>query len=140
MHEHPTGPAGTPRCALARPGARMAAVSWPGPQSCRGKEPAVSQAPVAVSQRVMRAPLRAVPRASRRPPWPYRERTGCRIVGANRPCRRQSCRVAALRARVSRPAPCAPSLPSFLATIQYFVLQPKTSQPKPLSHDTNFVS
>ena len=82
----------------------MASVSWPGPRPCRGKEPALSQAPVAVSQRVTRAPLRAMPRASRKPPWPNRERTGCRIVGANRPCRRPSCRVAALLARVSRPS------------------------------------
>ena len=30
MHKHLASPAGTPRCALARPGARMAAVSWQG--------------------------------------------------------------------------------------------------------------
>ena len=56
------------------------------------------------------APLRALPSACRRPPWPYRERTSCRIVGASRPCSKLSYRVAALRARVSRPssrAPCA---------------------------------
>ena len=66
MHEHPAGPAGTPRCALARPGARMVAVSWSGPQPCRGKGPAVSQAPVAVSQRPCRTPS-ALPPAPQRP-------------------------------------------------------------------------
>ena len=43
MHKHPASPAGTPRSALARPGARMAAVSWPCPQPCRGKGSTVSQ-------------------------------------------------------------------------------------------------
>ena len=54
-------------------------------------------------------------------------------------------RVAALRARVPLPsarahqpsAPArAPAAPSCLATIQYFVLQPNSSQTKHLSHDT----
>ena len=38
MHEHPAGPTGTPRCALARPGMRMAARGW----LYRGQVPAVS--------------------------------------------------------------------------------------------------
>ena len=65
MHKHPAGPAGTSRCALARLGARMAAVSWSGPRPCRGKEPALSQAPVAVSQHPCRMP-RAHPLAPQR--------------------------------------------------------------------------
>ena len=56
VREHPVSPAGTPRCALARPGARMGAVSWPGPRPCRGKGPVVSQALVVVSQRLCRTP------------------------------------------------------------------------------------
>ena len=41
MHEHPTGPAGTPRCALAHPGARMAMRE----RSYRGPRGAVSWVP-----------------------------------------------------------------------------------------------
>ena len=50
MHKHPATPAGMPRCALACPGARIAAVSWPCPRPCRGKGSAMSQASMAVSQ------------------------------------------------------------------------------------------
>ena len=91
VQEHPAGPTGTPRCAQAHPGARMAVVSWPGPRPCRGKGPTVSQALVAVSQRPCRTP-HALPPAPQRPsasacspsapaarPAPYR---GCVCVQA----------------------------------------------------------
>ena len=111
VHEHPTGPTGTPRCALARPGARMAVRG----RTYRGRVPAVS--------------------------WPG---TG-RIVGASVPCRGCQPAVSQRSARAClAPGPSTrapqPNLPSYLATIQYFVLQPNSSQTKHLSHDTNFVS
>ena len=97
MHKHPASPAGTPRCALARPGARMAVVSWSCPRPCRAKGPAVSQACVAVSQLQCRSP-RAHPPAPQLPalaparparslaqpivrPAPYRGRPAGRIAG-----------------------------------------------------------
>ena len=58
MHKHPASPAGTPRCALACPGARTAAVSWPCPQPCRGKGPAVSQQQCRSSRAHLLAPQR----------------------------------------------------------------------------------
>ena len=61
MHKHPASPAGTPRSALARPGARMAAVSWPCPQPCRGKGPAVSQQQCRSSRAHPPAPQRPAP-------------------------------------------------------------------------------
>ena len=75
---------GTPRHAHAWPYRGQA---WP----CRGRGPLPYRSP----SRRFAAPLRAVPRtpaclalrscascrACRRPPWPYREHTSCRIVG-----------------------------------------------------------
>ena len=61
MHKHPASPAGTPRSALACPGARMAAVSWPCPQPCRGKGPAVSQQQCRSSRAHPPAPQRPAP-------------------------------------------------------------------------------
>ena len=100
VHDHPTGPTGTPRCAQERPSGHMCAVSWPGPQPCRGKGPAVTQALVAVSQPPLARPC-AVPRAMprvyalscRAPRLSYRGPSG-RVVGAGcapaRPYRRPS--------------------------------------------------
>ena len=48
-------------------------------------------------------------------------------------------RLRALRSPARLALACAPNLPYCLATIQYFVLQPKISQPKPLSHNTSNV-
>ena len=113
----------TPRCTLARPGAhwqaqaraRLAvswaglAVSWPRPLAVSQSKPPCRSAPPARPCAPCRKRLapRPLPGACRRPPWPYRERTGCRIVGTSRPCRRRTCRVAALSARGSRLAPSA---------------------------------
>ena len=113
---------GEPRRAHAQARARPA-VSWAGLPVSWLRPPAVSQpkppcrsaprAPLlalphgpqlAVPRAPSPAPLRALPLACRRPPWQYRERTGCLIVGTNRSCRRRSCHIAALRARVSRPS------------------------------------
>ena len=104
MHKHPASPAGTPRSALARPGARMAAVSWPCPQPCRGKGPAVSQQQCRSSRAHPPAPQRpcasacslSLPRllprarALQRPP---------RL----RPCRPAPQRLACLAPRLPRP-------------------------------------
>ena len=138
MHKHPASPAGTPRCALARPGACMAAVSWPCPRPCRGKGPAVSQASVAVSQLQCHSP-RAHPPAPQRPA-PQRQRLlaqhACslslpraqrRIVATQpavsqgpTPCRSAPLAVswAGTRARPAQPTSC-------LATIQFFCIAAK---------------
>ena len=116
VHEHPAGPAGTPRCALARPGAHWRAqaraclaVSWAGLAVSWPRPPAVSQPKAAMSQapqrriiacdaraparyalRAMPAPLRA---SSARPA--HLLRAQCLIVGAvpraPAPCRGRVC-------------------------------------------------
>ena len=153
MHKHPASPTGTPRCALARPGARMAAVSWSCPQPCLGKGPAVSQANVAVSQLQCRSPRAHHPAPQR--PAPQRQcllaqharslsllRAQRRIVAAQLvvsqgPASRRSVPLAVSWAGTrARPAP---SLPS--STIQHFcITAPKTRLNSHLSHDTIFVS
>ena len=91
---------GTPRRAHAQARARPA-VSWAGLAVSCPRPPVVSQ-PQPLCGSASRALLCALPRTCRR-------RHG-RIVGASRPCRRRSCRVVALCARVSPPSsqrPCA---------------------------------
>ena len=99
-------PTGAPRRAHARPYHGQA---WP----CRGRGPLPYRSPKPSCRSGSRAPLRAVPRA----PCPVRVTSlhgrivSAQVVvfvGASRPCRRRSCRVAALRARVSRPSAHAP--------------------------------
>ena len=129
MQKHPASPAGTPRCALARPGARMAAVSWPCPRPCHGKGSAVSQASMAVSQLQCRSP-----RAH--PPAPQRQRLLAQHARSLSLPRAQRRIVAAQPAVSQGPAPCRsaplavswagtrarppPSLPS--STIQHFCI------------------
>ena len=141
VHKHPASPAGTPRCALARPGARMAVVSWSCPRPCRAKGPAVSQASVAVSQLQCRSP-RAHPPAPSAPapaparparslaqptasPAPYRGSPASRIAGPSA----VSQRPLAISWAGTRARP-APSLSSSI--IQHFcIAAPKTSLTKP---------
>ena len=120
---------GAPRCALARPGARMAAVSWPCPRPCHGKGSAVSQASMAVSQLQCRSP-----RAH--PPAPQRQRLLAQHARSLSLPRAQRRIVAAQPAVSQGPAPCRstplavswagtrarppPSLPS--STIQHFCI------------------
>ena len=148
MHKHPTGPTGTPRCALALPGARTPGRIVGRPGRVVAEAPCRIAAPAAVWQRP------CAPCHERLAPRPCAPCPACvaglhgRIMSASRPCRRRSCRVAALRARVSRPSTqrsrtlrshVRPACPACLATIQYFVLQPKISQTKPLSHNISSV-
>ena len=154
-HKHPTGPAGTPRCALARPGAhwRAQARTWP---AYRGRVPG----------RVV-----ARGRPCRRPQWPYRSipaahparfrpRPSVQLPNASAcsplTLARSAYRV--LRAPAKRPVPyrgrpayraCSQAwpyrglprdpVPSRLATIQYFALQPISSPTKHLTHNTSSV-
>ena len=104
MHKHPASPAGTPRCALARPGARMAVVSWSCPRPCRAKGPAVSQASVAVSQLQCRSP-RAHPPAPQFP-VPQRQRLLAQHARLLSLPRARRLIVAAQPAVSQGPAPC----------------------------------
>ena len=135
---------GAPRCALARPGALMAVVSWLGPWPCRGKGPAVSQAPSgrivaslphtparfrlrpsasACSPRTLSRSAYRTPRAPSTVSWP-----------PSRPCRGRVCAHAWPYRGLPRN-----TVPSRLATIQYFVLQPISCPTKHLSHNTSSV-
>ena len=142
MHKHPASPAGTPRCALARPGARMAAVSWLCPRPCRGKGPAVSQASVAVSQQQCCSP-RSHPPAPQRPAPLCQRLLAQHARSLSLPSAQR--RVVVAQPAVSQgPAPCrsaplavswagtrarpAPSLPS-LATIHFFCIAAKPAIP-----------
>ena len=115
MHKHPASPAGTPRSALARPGARMAAVSWPCPQPCRGKGPAVSQQQCRSSRASARAPAPSAPA-----PAPARSayRACCRAPArssAPRACARAAQRPSAppaSRHACRAPLPSAPRTPA----------------------------
>ena len=139
------------RHAQVRTGARMAAVSWPGPWPCRGKGPAVSQAPtgsIVASLLHALARFRLRPSASACSPRTlacsaYRApRAQRRIVAAqpavswppSRPCRGRVCAQAWPYRGLPRD-----TVPSRLATIQYFVLQPISNPTKHLSHNTSSV-
>ena len=98
VQEHPAGPAGTPRCALARPGARMAArrrwyrgrvptVSWLRPWPCHGLHGRIAGPLSAVSQ--CRAPSAPCARPCRAPVRLRPVHVPCRRHNA-RPCRRCS--------------------------------------------------
>ena len=88
MNEHPAGPAGTPRCALARPGARMATRG----RSYRGRVPVVSWPGTGRIAGAGRSIVGAWPGrvagAGCAPAQSYRGR-------GPRPCCRAQCRVAA---------------------------------------------
>ena len=114
MHKHPASPVGTPRCVLAHPGARRAAVSWPCPRPCRGKGPAVSQQQCRSSRAHLPTPQRPCASACS-PNTPARSayRACCRVPArssAPRACARAAQRPACL-ARPARPARTLAQLP-----------------------------
>ena len=81
MHKTPKlAQLGTPRRAQARPGARTLGRILGRPGRVVAEAPCRIAAQAAVSPRSCALPCASC-RACRRPPWPYRERTGCCIVG-----------------------------------------------------------
>ena len=127
VHGHPASPAGTPRCALARPGARMAALSWSGPdrvmergRPCRRPQWLYRSIPVARPARFRQHPPRPTPQRQRLLA-PRLLRAQRRFVGAMPhapvPCRGCVC-VHAWPYR-GLPRDTVPSRLATLVTIQY---------------------